>query len=227
MLQLNLNLVFLMWRADHPEADTCSRRLGDERLWVAVLLHLFHVALLHFHLIVIIIQHFLHSFFQLLAPIPGHLRKINIQNVNRVTWKWRLSQLILFQRSWEVVWLWPSAWACLQSLAETPEPARTPRWWRWPQTQSSCRLFRVPWLGVSAQPFLLRSEGSLLETAGGGFRSESCIWREESSVFLICGRKPEHQEKTHTQIDSTCALHGCSARPHLRPVTKAAIMIIW
>lgn len=40
---------------------TSRSRPQDSGLWVAVLLHLFHTALLHLHLI-IIVQHLLHCF---------------------------------------------------------------------------------------------------------------------------------------------------------------------
>lgn len=55
--------------------QTCGSGLWSLALWAAVLLHLLHAALLHLHLVVIvvIVQHLLHGFLQLLAAIPGHL----------------------------------------------------------------------------------------------------------------------------------------------------------
>lgn len=99
----------------------------------------------------------------------------------------------------------PSVWVCLQSLAVTPEPAQTPHWWRWPQTLSSCRLFLVPWLRLGQRARRWRSPRASSVRAKPVrnnrrlCKSESSLWREERNLFLICRRKPEYQEKTHTE----------------------------
>lgn len=60
---------------DNKLTLTCRSRFQDfGGLWVAFLFHLFHIALLHLHLFVII-EHLLHSFLQLLTPIQRHLRE--------------------------------------------------------------------------------------------------------------------------------------------------------
>lgn len=104
----------------------------------------------------------------------------------------------------------PSVWVCLQSLAVTPEPAQTPRWWRWPQTLWSCRLFPVPWLRLGQRARRWRSPRAssvrakpVTNTTGGNLKVKVPFEGKRGACFWSVGGNQSTRRKP-TQKESNC-----------------------